>query len=82
MTMVTLHEGDMYTINCSLSSVGSHPANTTVHIQQSNGRLIYDKSVINITASRDTYYLCVADNGADTVYFNYSITVIPATSEL
>ena len=82
MTMVTLHEGDMYEIDCSLSSVGSHPPSTSIRIQQSNGRLIYNKSKINITASRDTYYLCVANNGMDTVYFNYSITVIPATSEL
>ncbi|XP_003391878.2 PREDICTED: uncharacterized protein LOC100641702 [Amphimedon queenslandica] len=80
MTTVELDEGEMYTINCSLSSVGSHPPNTTVHIQQSNGSLIYDKLEMNITASRDTYYLCVADNGMNTAYFNYSITVISATT--
>ncbi|XP_011404072.2 PREDICTED: uncharacterized protein LOC105312831 [Amphimedon queenslandica] len=80
MTTVELHEGEMYTINCSLSSVGSHPPNTTVHIQQSNGSLIYNESEMNITASRDTYYLCVANNVMETAYFNYSIIVIPATT--
>ena len=72
--MVTLNEGDTYTINCSLSSVGSNPPNTIVHINQDNGSMTYNSSEIDITVMRDTSYVCVANNGMTTAHFNYYIT--------
>lgn len=81
MYTVMLDSGESYTINCSLSSVGSHPPATSVHIMLPNGSMVHTDMMM-ITGSMHGDYVCVASNARQTVRFTYSIMLNAATSKI